>query len=167
MDTKRTIAVIVVVLVGSLILHGKNVDMNVQRFVAIVVVAVVAGVVLSGCADKKSAVAGIVAEPTKLTVGHRIRDFPVVTADGQQTSFVALREAIATVAFVSPSGPQCGWLNPRSRSVTVAQISEPTEKCTHGPGCVVTCNLRDPQLVSLCDADRIVWNAYHRPTPTR
>jgi hypothetical protein len=174
MNAKRIIAIVVVVIVGSLMLRRKEIDMNVQRFVVIVVVAVVAGVVLSGCADKQSAVAGIVAEPIQLSIGRPIRNFPVVTADDQQTSFGELREPIAIVAFVSSNGSQCCLLNPklvslaenlRHRSITVAQISEPTEKCPHGSGCVATCNLKDPHLVSLCDADRIAWNAYRKPKP--
>jgi hypothetical protein len=173
-DTKRIIAIVMVAVVSGLILYRKEIDMNVQRFVVTAVMIVVVGVVLSGCATEQGPVAGIIAEPTELSVGRPIPNFPIATADGEQTSFNELREPIAIVAFVSSSGPQCCRLNPklvslagnlRNRNITVAQISEPTERCPHGPGCIATCNLKDPHLVSLCDAEGIAWNAYRRPKP--
>jgi hypothetical protein len=174
MDVKRIIAVIVVVIMGSLMLSRKEVTVNVQRFVITTVVVVAVGVVLSSRITKQSFDVGIIAKRTKLSVGHPTSNFPVVTTDGQQTSFDELREPIAIVAFVSFSGSQRCRLNRklvllaedlRYRRITVSQISEPTEKCPYSSGCVATCNLKDPHLVALCDADRIAWNAYRKPKP--
>ncbi len=175
-DVKRIIAVIIVVIMGSLMLHRrKEVTVNVQRFVVTTVVVVAAGVVLSSRVSYQSHYTDIITKSTKLSVGHTIPNFSVVTVDGQQTSFNELHEPIAIVAFVSFRGSQRCWLNPklvslakdlRYRRITVTQISEPDEKCPHNTGCVVvTCYLKDPHLVVLCDADRIAWNAYRKPKP--
>lgn len=149
--------------------------MNVKkRKLTISLVVLVGALVLTGCATEQSPIAGVIQRPEALAVGRNTPDFPVVTAEGQETSFGKVRKKVAIVAFVSPQGAQCCWLNPdlvslagelRDRPITVAQISQPTEKCPHGPGCVATCNLEDPHVVSLCDADRIAWRAYQEPGP--
>ena len=149
--------------------------MSVKKRKLAITSAVLAGAVfLTGCAADRSPIAGVIGGPNELAVAHDAPDFPIVTADGKETSFEKVRKKVAIVAFVSPEGDLCCWLNPglvslagqlRDRPITVAQISEPTDKCPHGAGCIATCNLEDPHVVSLCDADRIAWRAYQEPEP--
>ncbi len=174
-DARRVIAAAIVMIMVSLMLYsGKGIPMSVQTFAIVMSTVVGAAVLLSGCVAEESPLAGIITEPTRLAIGRPAPDFPITTADGKETTFGGLRKPIAIVAFVSPRGAQCCWLDPdlvslagelRHRKITVAQISEPTGKCPHGAGCVAACNMEDPHLVSLCDADRIAWNAYRRPEP--
>lgn len=137
---------------------------------------VVAAFLSAGCTteSRDPPVAGVIAAPEQLSVGQPAPDFPVITSDGEATSFSDILEPTTIVAFVSPPGDQCCWLQPQLVSlaeelkngrVAVVQISEPTDECPHGPGCIATCNLKDPHLVSLCDAERRAWEAYREPEP--
>jgi hypothetical protein len=148
--------------------------MNSKGMIIVVLAIAASGLILSGCTTERTSVAGVITEPETLGPGQHVRNFAVVTSDGQSTSFNELREPIAIVAFVHAAGEKCCWLNPdlvslagefRDRPVTVAQISEPTEKCPHGPGCIATCKLADPDLVALCDAEHLAWQAYREPEP--
>ncbi len=174
MDVKRIVAVIAIIILSSLMLSRREITVNVQLFTVITLIIVTAGVVFSSSITKQKSDANAITEPTELSVGKSTPNFPVITTDCQLTSFDELCEPIAIVAFVSFNGSQRCWLNPkllslaedlRYRHITVTQISEPTEKYPHGTGCVTTCNLKDPHLLVLCDADRIAWNAYYKPMP--
>ena len=148
--------------------------MNVKRTIIVSLAVVVCAFALSGCATDQSPVAGVITESKQLPVGRPVPDFPVVTAEGKEIRFSEVREPTTIVAFVSSTGDKCCWLNPKLVSLAeelrhyrigVAQISEPTDKCPHGPGCVATCKLQDPHLISLCDAERRAWKAYRQPEP--
>jgi hypothetical protein len=146
--------------------------MNIKRTIVISLAVVAGTFVLGGCATERNPVAGVITESKQLQVGRPVPDFPVVTAQGKEIRFSEVREPTTIVAFVSPAGDQCCWLNPklvslaeelRNYRIGVTQISEPTDKCPHGPGCVAACNLQDPHLISLCDAERRAWKAYRQP----
>lgn len=123
--------------------------------------------VLAGCAGPRSGVVGF-------PEGSLDRDIPFTSMDGRQTTFKRIRQPIAILAFTSTPGVACCRLVPelvtladqfKYTPVTVAQISLPTTKCSHGPGCTEVCNINDAHLVSLCDADRVAWKAYGQPQP--
>ncbi len=91
---------------------------------------------------------------------------------GKQASFNKVRQPVAIVAFVTPPGATCCWLEPRvvnmadqllDLPVTVAQFSEPTSTCPHGVGCIEVCNLHQGRVMSLCDAQKLAWRAYGKP----
>lgn len=92
--------------------------------------------------------------------------------EGEEASFTKARQPIAIVAFVAPKGSECCWLEPGvvniadqlwDLPVTVAQFSQPTSECPHGPGCVEVCNLRTGRVMSLCDAQKLAWRAFGKP----
>jgi hypothetical protein len=148
--------------------------MNAKRFLFVPIVALAGALVLTGCSAEPSSVAGVITESEELPLGRPVPDFPVVIANGKETRFSEIREPTTIVAFVNSTGDKCCWLNPelvslaqelKDRRIGVAQISEPTGKCPHGPGCVATCDLKDPHLLSLCDAERRAWEAYRKPRP--
>jgi len=148
--------------------------MNARRAVAVILVAFAGSLVLTGCSSEGSPVAGVIMESEQLPPGHPAPDFPVVTADGKETRFSEIREPTSVVAFVSPTGNNCCWLDPklvslaqelRNRRVSVAQITEPTDACPLGPGSVATCDLTDSHLMSLWDTERRAWEAYREPQP--
>jgi hypothetical protein len=94
--------------------------------------------------------------------------------EGKQASFNKVREPVAIVAFVAPPGAACCSLEPKliniadqfwDLPVTVAEFSEPTSKCPHGPGCAEVCKLHQGRVMSLCDADKLAWKAYGKPAP--
>lgn len=131
----------------------------------------VAAASVVGCAQPKS---GVVGWGSELAPGGFAQDIPFTTADGKRTTFKQVRHSIALVAFTSPPGENCCWVSPEllrlaerfaGHQVTVAQVSEPTGECPHGPGCVEACNLDQGRLVTLCDKDRIAWRAYGQPKP--
>lgn len=127
----------------------------------------------AGCAPT----AGIITKTsgtTGLQLGSIAPDVQYESMDGKQASFKKVRQPVAIVGFVAPQGAACCWLDPKvvniadqfwDLPVTVAQFSLPTEKCPHGPGCVEACNLRKGGVMSLCDAERLAWNAYGKPAP--
>lgn len=94
--------------------------------------------------------------------------------EGKQASFNKVRQPVAIVVFVAPPGAACCSLEPKlvniadqlwDLPVTVAQFSEPTSKCPHGPGCGEVCNLCRSRVMSLCDAEKLAWKAYGEPAP--
>ena len=124
--------------------------------------------VLAGCSVAPTA--GVIGPG--MQVGASPTDIPFTGPEGRQTTFEKVRWPVSLVAFVSPPGETCCWINPKlvelsdnfaDLPITVAQISEPTGKCPHGAGCVQACNLRQGRLVALCDPDRIAWKAYNQP----
>jgi hypothetical protein len=132
-------------------------------------------VVLAGCnSTAHRPIAGVVDFSKDYPVGTRAPDIPFISTDGKQTSFKKVSQSIAIVAFTSTPGEACCKLVPelvalahrfRNEPITVAQISLPTTKCSHGPGCAEHCNINDARLVSLCDADRMAWKAYGQLKP--
>lgn len=144
------------------------------RYMVVPLVALAGALVLGGCSTEPNPMAGVITESEQLPLGRPAPDFPVVTTDGKERRFGEIREPTMIVAFVSPTGDRCCWLDPKlvslaqeleSRRVGVAQISEPTDKCPHESGCIEACNLKDPHLISLCDAERRAWEAYREPNP--
>jgi hypothetical protein len=100
------------------------------------------------------------------------KDIPFTASDGTQTTFHKVRAPIAVMAFVNEPPDQCCWMSPKLLNLTdrfeglpvsVAQISEPTAKCPHGPGCMELCRLGKTRLFSFCDSDHIAWKAYGEP----
>lgn len=130
-------------------------------------------VALAGCAPT-SGVITKVSGTTGLQVGSIAPDVQYESLEGKEASFNRTRQPVAIVAFVAPQGAACCWLDPGviniadqlwELPVTVAQFSLPTKECPHGPGCVEVCNLRKGRVMSLCDAQRLAWNAYGKPAP--
>ena len=123
---------------------------------------------LAGCAPTS----GVITGSSGPVVGTKASDFQYVSAEGAQATFDKVRYPVAVLAFTSAPGATCCWLEPRVAGlseqmhdlpVTVAQVSLPTGKCPHGKGCTEACNLHKFGLMSLCDADGIVWKAYGKP----
>jgi hypothetical protein len=109
-----------------------------------------------------------------MPIGSQGKDIPFTASDGTQTTFHKVRAPIAVVAFVQMPGDQCCWISPRLMQLTqryqdlpisVAEISEPTAQCPHGPGCMELCRLSQTRLFAFCDPDKIAWNAYNNPAP--
>jgi len=130
-------------------------------------------ILLVGCATERPT-AGVVGWDRQFSVGSSAPDIPFTSLKGEQTTLKHVSQPIAILAFTNPTGETCCWLRPslvnlandfRNLPITVTQISVPTSKCPHGPGCVESCNLNDAHLVSLCDADRTAWQAYSQPKP--
>ena len=128
--------------------------------------------VLAGCAPGPRS--GIIEWQKALPEGSVATDIPFTSMDGRQTTFRKISQPIAILAFTSTPGETCCRLLPelvtladrfKYAPITVAQISLPRTKCSHGPGCTEVCNINDARLVALCDADRIAWKAYGRPKP--
>jgi len=132
-----------------------------------IVVLVAAATFVAGCAPTS----GLITAATAPAVGTKVQDFEYTSITGRQATFSQVRYPVAILAFTSPPGNACCWLDPKVVSlanqmwnlpVTVAEISLPTEKCSHGPGCSEGCRLH-AGLMSLCDTSKVVWNAYGRP----
>jgi hypothetical protein len=128
---------------------------------------------LAGCVPTS----GVVTETSGTTgarIGSTAPDVEYKSLEGKQASFNKVRQPVAVLAFIAPQGPNCCAVDPGviniadhlwDLPVTVAQLSLPTSKCPHGPGCVEACNLRKGRVMSLCDAQRLAWNAYGKPAP--
>jgi len=128
---------------------------------------------LAGCMPTS----GIVTKTSGTTgaqIGSIAPNVAYESMEGKQASFNRARQPVAVVAFVAPQGEGCCSLDPKvvniadqlwDLPVTVAQFSLPTSKCPHGPGCVEACNLGKGRVMSLCDAQRLAWNAYGKPAP--
>jgi hypothetical protein len=128
---------------------------------------------LAGCVPTS----GVVTQTSGATgaqIGATVPDVEYQSKEGKQASFNKVRQPVAVIAFVAPQGANCCSLDPGvvniadqlwDLPVTVAQFSLPTSKCPHGPGCVEACNLRKGRVMSLCDAQRLAWDAYGKPAP--
>jgi len=139
------------------------------------VIAVVLVIFVSGCVmTQKGAASGVVGFREDYPIGKIVDDIPFVSMDGKQKTFRQIRQPISIVAFVETPGIACCRLLPelvtladnlKYDTITVAQVSLPTDECTHGLDCTEICNINDAHLISLCDKDRIAWNAYYEPKP--
>jgi hypothetical protein len=127
---------------------------------------------VAGCVSTSGVITGTSAPGGY--VGTVAPDVEYKSLEGKQVGFNKVRQPIAIVAFVAPAGATCCWLEPRvvnlsnqlwDLPVTVAQFSEPTSKCPHGPGCVEVCNLHKGGVMALCDAQKLAWKAYGKPAP--
>ena len=140
-----------------------------------VIIALITGamlIALAGCSSRpKVAIAGVVTSNIR-TIGEIAPDFNFTSADGKLTSFREVKKPISIMAFTSSSSDVCCRLIPelvglasrfRGESISVAQISVPTSKCPHGPGCAENCNIKDINMISLCDESRVAWMRYNQP----
>jgi putative hemolysin len=126
----------------------------------------------AGCASASGVITGPSAPaPDTGTVAP---DVEYRSMQGGQASFNKVRKPVTIVVFVTPPGAACCWLDPEvfnladqfwDLPVTVAQFSLPTSQCPHGAGCTEGCHIREGSVMSLCDAHRLAWDAYGRPTP--
>ncbi len=135
-------------------------------------IPLLAPIILAGCGAEPTA--GVVGWQTHFGAGSFAPDIPFTAADGQQTSLSKVRRPITVIGFTAPPGEACCWINPdlahlsnrfEDLPVTIAQVSVPVGLCPHGKGCSEACRLYRSRLISLCDADRIAWNAYGQPEP--
>ena len=127
---------------------------------------------LAGCANGPHT--GVVGWNKDFSSGSFAPDIPFTSADGKETRFSEIREPVAILAFTSPPSQNCCSLRPelvelakrfRHLSITVVQISLPTNECPRGVGCTESCDVVDENLVTLCDPARIAWEAYNQPNP--
>lgn len=143
-----------------------------MRNVMITLMAGVMLIVLAGCGESvNQPVVGVVTSEVRI-VGRIVPDFNFTTAEGKLTSFSEVKQPISIMAFTSSSGEVCCRLVPalvelassfRGEPISVSQISVPTSKCPHGPGCTEHCNIKDINLISLCDESRVAWQVYNQP----
>jgi hypothetical protein len=136
----------------------------------LIVLALLIG--LAGCTPTSGVITGT--STPAWYAGTVAPDVDYRSLEGKQASFNKVRQPIAIVAFVAPPGAACCWLEPTlvnlagqfwDLPVTVAQFSEPTSKCPHGAGCVEVCNLHKGAVMTLCDAQKLAWEAYGKPAP--
>jgi hypothetical protein len=145
-----------------------------MRNVINVLITAVMLIVITGCSDSaKQPVVGVVTTETHI-VGKTAPDFNFTSAEGKVTSFKEVNQPISIIAFTSSSGDVCCQLNRqlvelakhfRGQPVSVSQVSLPTKNCPHGPGCTEQCNIKDINLIALCDEDLIAWQVYDQPKP--
>ncbi len=137
-----------------------------------ILVLLTALLTLAGCASPSGVITG--ASAPAQDAGTVAPDVEYRSMQGGQTSFNKVRQPVTIVAFVAPPGDACCWLDPEvfnladqfwGLPVTVAQFSEPTSQCPHGAGCTEVCNVHEGSVMSLCDAQKLAWHAYGRPTP--
>lgn len=142
--------------------------MQARMIASLIAVASLVG--LAGCAPTS----GVITGTSGPQVGSLAPDVQYVSAEGKHGDFNKARYPVAVIAFSAPEGANCCWLDPKvvnvagqlwDLPVTVAQFSLPKGKCPHGQGCMEACNLRKGGLMSLCDAQRLAWNAYGQPAP--
>jgi hypothetical protein len=136
------------------------------------IIVVSAMILAGGCTPAPRA--GVVGWEGAMPTGSLAKDIPFTAIDGTKTTFHKVRGPIAILAFVSPPADQCCWISPELLNlsnrfeglpISIAQISLPTAKCSHGPGCTEMCRLGKTRLFSFCDSDRIAWKAYGQPKP--
>ncbi len=137
-----------------------------------ILVLLTALLALAGCASPSGVIMGTSA-PAQET-GTVVPDVEFRSMQGGLASFNDVRQPVTLVAFVAPPGATCCWLDPDvfnladqfwGLPVTVAQFSEPTSQCPHAGGCAEACHVHEDTVISLCDAQKLAWHAYGRPTP--
>ncbi len=131
-------------------------------------------IVLFGCAKTNMPTSGVVGWSREASIGSPAPDIPFISMEGKQRTLSKIRLPITILVFTSIPGVVCCRLEPdlltladrfKKDPITIVQISLPKNKCPHGSGCSEACNIDDTHLVSLCDANRIAWNAFHQPKP--
>lgn len=137
--------------------------------ILVLLTALLAG---AGCASPSGVITGTSAPaPYTATVAPEVE---YRNMQGGQASFNQVRKPVALVVFVEPPGIACCWLDPDvfnladqfwDLPVSVAQFSLPTSQCPHGAGCTEVCHIHEGSVMSLCDAQKLAWHAYGRPTP--
>ena len=104
-------------------------------------------------------------------LGMRAPDIPFTTTKGTQTSLRKVSRDIEIVAFTEHGKEVCGELKPPVLallrqldhfSITVVQVTVPTEKCPHSQDCTPVA-ASGSYFVALCDDDRAAWKAYGEP----
>ena len=145
-----------------------------MRNVINVLITAVMLIMVVGCSDSvNQPVVGVVTSQTRI-IGKTAPNFNFTSAEGKVTSFKEVNQPISIIAFTASSGDVCCQLNPqlvelakrfRGQPVSVSQVSLPTKKCPHGPGCTEFCNIKDINLIALCDKDMVAWELYGQPKP--
>ena len=140
-----------------------------------ITISVIISILITGCQPTpKEVPAYRVGYNNGLPIGSFSPNLPLITTEGKQTLFGRVAGPIMVVVFVAPPGEECCRVEPelmemarkfRYGYVSVVQISLPTSRCPHGPGCVEACSMFDDHLILLCDKDTIAWRGYMEPEP--
>jgi hypothetical protein len=129
---------------------------------------------LAACDETVSKPVSGVVTSAALTKDSAAPDMIFVSTEGKPTTFKKISKPVAILAFIESPGEACGRFVPeliatadrfKGQPITVAQISLPTSKCSHGSGCTAVSNIGNGHLISLCDAKRAAWKAYGQPEP--
>jgi len=140
--------------------------------IVISILATVA-IVIAGCQSEQASKAGVISIEQG-AINDVAPDVPFTSAEGAQTSIKKVSEPIRILGFINNTGADCCELNPellelakkyKNEYVTVIQISVPTTRCPHGPGCYQYCRTKDENLLALCDEELIAWKSYGQPAP--
>jgi hypothetical protein len=124
-----------------------------------------------GCGSQP--ISGVVEELPILTIGSFAYDIPFTASDGKRTTLNAVRQPVTILAFVDTPGdthcaikPEVADLAARFMRlpVTVVQVSVPTGPCTLSSGQGQMCDLKKSDPAVLCDAGRIAWEGFGRPS---
>ncbi len=143
--------------------------MNVKLIIFTLLVPTMA---FSGCATSNKPISGVVGWSKEASVGSPVPDIPFISMEGKHRTLSKIRLPITILVFTSTPGVACCRLEPelvtladrfKKDPITVVQISLPNNKCPHGASCSEACNINNARLLSLCDADRIAWSAFHQP----
>ncbi len=137
--------------------------------ITLLAVAVFAGL---GC--EEPAKSGVVMSHLDggLQPGLTAPDIKFMSFTGKESSLKAVTQPITILAFTEAPGEACCLLQPQLVQLTqrfedlpisIVQVSEPTGKCPHGPGCVETCQFKEMDLITLCDTDRKAWMDFAQP----
>jgi hypothetical protein len=132
---------------------------------------------IAGCTSESVLVGTVIPsdglEPELKAPVVRVPDIAFTTNTGKRTSLSKVSKAIEIVAFTTHGDAKCGALEPPvlallnqldHLSITVVQVSVPTEKCSYAADCMPVAAPR-VRFVTLCDDDRIAWKAYGEPSP--
>ena len=138
------------------------------------ILTITAIVALSGCATQQPYANGVVGWSNEFSEGSFAPDIPFTLEDGGQTTLHDIREPITILVFVNPWDDMYCVLRPdllllrkefHVLPVTVVQILLPEGECLHGSGCSDVRNFDKYDIISLCDTNRVAWNAYGQPKP--
>lgn len=142
-----------------------------------IIVLFLAAGLLAGC--QVAAPGGIVTSGTVApgwekgpAVGLKAPQIRFIGADGKERPLRVAADWISVMGFVESKGKECCLLSPAlteaasrywNKPVRVVQVSLPTAKCPHGPGCFESCHVRPLHLMALCDSDQTAHNAFGSP----
>jgi hypothetical protein len=110
---------------------------------------------------------------TDVTIGGMAPEIYFRGMDGTEKTLSQVRQPVTIIGFVAPSEGACDRADDRlagisrrfwNLPVSVVQISEPTAKCPHGPGCVQTSGPGKHQVIEICDPNRTAWAGFGHPT---